>query len=187
MQGPSVAYVSKFYQCIAVHEQDAVPLLSICVLLAGILDGMRVSDANESDPPQGQNDTQPASNFSSRNNSRFTSPTRESRPIAIDGHDTPGKGPAKSKTRKKASKPSFPAPTLAMVQQAFNMLDPHGSGAVNPYALREVMPPLHFSPSSLSPHSMTISLGHTKDNHRSLTSEAHFVDSCQTLFRVRHL
>jgi len=43
------------------------------------------------------------------------------------------------------SKATFPAPTLAMVQQAFQMLDPTGSGTLNPYAIADVPPPPFFS------------------------------------------
>lgn len=47
--------------------------------------------------------------------------------------------PAKRKGKAPASsKPPFPAPTLAMVQQAFQMLDPTGSGTLNPYAIADV-------------------------------------------------
>jgi hypothetical protein len=48
--------------------------------------------------------------------------------------------PARRKGKaSKGGKPAFPAPTLAMVQQAFQMLDPTGSGILNPYAIADVI------------------------------------------------
>ena len=94
---------------------------------AGVLDSMRVSDANEP-----SSSAKPSTEHATRaRGERLSSP-----PIAIDARDS--KGASRSKTRKKSSKLSFPAPSIEMVKQAFNMLDPTGSGAVNPYALREV-------------------------------------------------
>ena len=47
---------------------------------------------------------------------------------------------------RKGGKPAFPAPSLEMVQQAFQMLDPTGSGILNPIALREVITQLSAFP-----------------------------------------
>lgn len=40
---------------------------------------------------------------------------------------------------RRLGRPPFPSPSLEMVQQAFLMLDPTGSGFINPLALREVI------------------------------------------------
>ena len=45
---------------------------------------------------------------------------------------------ADTRQSKHAAKRNFPAPNLQMVQHAFQMLDPTGSGMLNPHALREV-------------------------------------------------
>ena len=47
---------------------------------------------------------------------------------------------------KKAAKPAFPAPSQAMVQQGFQLLDPTNSGFVNPYALSDVSCPCTVTP-----------------------------------------
>ena len=48
---------------------------------------------------------------------------------------------AADKQSRKSSNQAFPAPSVELVQQAFLMLDPTGSGTLNPYALKEVFPP----------------------------------------------
>ena len=114
--------------------------------LAGVLDSVKISGGNE--PSSSKKDMHKGSKTPTRSaqasqaNSLLASPTQ---PIAIDGHDSAGKGAAKSKARKRTSKPAFPAPSMVMVKQAFDMLDPTGSGAVNPYALRDVGLPTYLS------------------------------------------
>lgn len=47
-------------------------------------------------------------------------------------------GTSSNRQGRKPARGAFPAPSLEMVQQAFQMLDPTGSGVLNPLALREV-------------------------------------------------
>ena len=97
---------------------------------------MRVSGANAGASEARAN--KGATSSAPRELDQSRSPAKASKAIAIDGHDSGGKGSAKSKSRKKSVKPAFQAPSVEMVHQAFNMLDPHGSGQVNPAALYQV-------------------------------------------------
>ncbi len=53
-------------------------------------------------------------------------------------------------------KPAFPAPSLELVQQAFQMLDPTGSGTLNPIALREVLTPCTIPSNGSSNHKIVL-------------------------------
>ena len=63
----------------------------------------------------------------------------KSRAVKINNRSA---GQVSSIQSRKGVKAAFPAPSLDIVQQAFQMLDPTGSGTLNPVALREVMLPL---------------------------------------------